>query len=152
MAWLNWKGPRAGKRAVLAFMGGGLAALAASVLLPALELGEEALKVCLQISVAVTAVTLFFSALFIRRIIDDSRQIAESEQRFRRAMEDSAIGVAIVGLDGRIVQANPAFADMLGYTRSEIEALTFFQITYPDDLQIGRETMMSLKEWGIALA
>ncbi|BCM21888.1 putative diguanylate cyclase YegE [Mesorhizobium sp. J8] len=146
VAWLNWKGPRAGKRAVLAFMAGGLAALAASVLLPALELGEEALKVCLQISVAITAVTLFFSGLFIRRIVDDGRQIAESEQRFRRAMEDSAIGVAIVSLDGRIVQANPAFADMLGYTRSEIEALTFFQITHPDDLQIGRETMMSLKE------
>ncbi|TIV22327.1 MAG: PAS domain S-box protein, partial [Mesorhizobium sp.] len=94
----------------------------------------------------ITAATLFLSAMFIQRIVDDRRQIAESEQRFRRAMEDSAIGVAIVGLDGRIVQANPAFADMLGYTRSEIEALTFLQITHPDDLQIGRETMMSLKE------
>ncbi|MDX8467386.1 PAS domain S-box protein [Mesorhizobium sp. VK23B] len=146
MAWLSWKGPRAGKRAVLALMAAGLLTLTASVLLPALELGSEALKLCLQVSVATTAVTLFFSALFIRRIIDDRRQIAESEQRFRRAMEDSAIGVAIVGLDGRIVQANPAFADMLGYTRSEIEALTFFQITHPDDLQIGRETMMRLKE------
>lgn len=146
MAWLSWKGPRAGKRAVPVLMAAGLVALTASVLLPALELGTDALKVCLQISVAVTAVTLFVSALFIRKIIDDRRQIAESEQRFRRAMEDSAIGVAIVGLDGRILQANPAFADMLGYTRSEIEALTFFQITHPDDLQIGRETMTSLKE------
>lgn len=146
MAWLSWKGPRAGKRAAPVLMAAGLVALTASILLPALELGSDALKVCLQISVAVTAVTLFVSALFIRKIIDDRRQIAESEQRFRRAMEDSAIGVAIVGLDGRIVQANPAFADMLGYTRAEIEALTFFQITHPDDLQIGRETMMSLKE------
>ncbi|TIW28452.1 MAG: PAS domain S-box protein, partial [Mesorhizobium sp.] len=108
--------------------------------------GADALRLCLQISIAITAATLFLSAMFIQRIVDDRRQIAESEQRFRRAMEDSAIGVAIVGLDGRIVQANPAFADMLGYTRSEIEALTFLQITHPDDLQIGRETMMSLKE------
>lgn len=146
MAWLSWKGLRAGKRAVPVLMAAGLVALTASVLLPALELGTDALKICLQISVAVTAVTLFVSALFIRKIIDDRRQIAESEQRFRRAMEDSAIGVAIVGLDGRVVQANPAFADMLGYTRAEIEALTFFQITHPDDLQIGRETMTSLKE------
>lgn len=144
--WLSWKGRRAGKRAVPVLMTAGLVALTASILLPALELGPDALKVCLQISVAVAAVTLFVSALFIRKIIDDRRQIAESEQRFRRAMEDSAIGVAIVGLDGRILQANPAFADMLGYTRVEIEALTFFQITHPDDLQIGRETMTSLKE------
>lgn len=146
MAWLSWKGPRAGKRAVLALMAAGLLSLTASVLLPALEFGSEALKLCLQLSVAVTAVTLFVSALSIRKIIDDRRQIAESEQRFRRAMEDSAIGVAIVGLDGRIVQTNPAFAAMLGYSRAEIEALTFFQITHPDDLQIGRETMIALKE------
>jgi len=61
-------------------------------------------------------------------------------------MEDSAIGVAIVGLDGRIRQANPAFAAMLGYSRSEIEALTFPQITHPDDLSIGRETMLNVRE------
>ena len=146
MAWLRWKGSRAGKRAVAVLMAAGLVTLTASVLLPALEPGADALKLCLQVSIAITAITLFASALFIRKIIDDRRQIAESEQRFRRAMEDSAIGVAIVGLDGRILQANPAFADMIGYTRAEIEALTFFQITHPDDLQIGRETMMSLKE------
>ncbi|UCI08856.1 PAS domain S-box protein [Mesorhizobium sp. B1-1-8] len=127
-------------------MAAGLVTLTASILLPALELGSDALKVCLQISVAVTAVTLFVSALFIRKIIDDRRQIAESEQRFRRAMEDSAIGVAIVGLDGRILQANAAFAAMLGYSREEIEALTFFQITHADDLEIGRETMTGIKD------
>jgi len=146
LTWFNWKGPRAGRRAALVLTAVGSVALAASVLLPALELGTNALKLCLQISVAVTAVTLFVSALFIHRMIEDRRQIAESEQRFRRAMEDSAIGVAIVGLDGRILQANAAFADMLGYNRAEIETLTFFQITHPEDLQIGRETMMSLKE------
>ncbi|RRI05033.1 PAS domain S-box protein [Mesorhizobium tamadayense] len=127
-------------------MASGLIAMVASILSPALDFGADALKLCLQISVAITAATLFLSALFVRRIIDDRRQIAESEQRFRRAMEDSAIGVAIVGLDGRILQTNQAFAAMLGYSREEIEALTFFQITHPDDLQIGRETMIALKE------
>ncbi len=146
VTWFDWKGTRADKRAALVLTAVGLVALAASVLLPALELGADALKLCLQISVAATAVTLLLAALFIRRMIDDHRQMAESEQRFRRAMEDSAIGVAIVGLDGRILQANAAFADMLGYDRAEIEALTFFQITHPDDLRIGRETMTSLKE------
>ncbi|OWK19234.1 hypothetical protein AJ88_44195 [Mesorhizobium amorphae CCBAU 01583] len=111
-----------------------------------LELGAEALKLCLQIAVAMIAASLFLTALFVRQIVEDRRQIGESEQRFRRAMEDSAIGVAIVGLDGRILQTNPAFATMLGYSREEIEALTFFQITHPDDLQIGKDTMISLKE------
>ncbi|WP_258052238.1 PAS domain S-box protein [Mesorhizobium sp. INR15] len=123
-----------------------LSAASASILLSFLDVSAEALKLCLQVSVAVAAGAFLLAALFIRRITEDRRQIAESEQRFRRAMEDSAIGVAIVGLDGRILQTNPAFAAMLGYTREEIEALTFFQLTHPDDLEIGRETMAGLKE------
>ncbi|KAA3451112.1 diguanylate cyclase [Mesorhizobium sp. SARCC-RB16n] len=131
--------------AALALTVAGLAAAAASIVLPRLDLGAEALGLCLRVSFALAAGALLLAALFITRISDDRRQIAESEQRFRRAMEDSAIGIAIVSLDGRILQANPAFAAMLGYSREEIEALTFFQLTHPDDLQIGRETMESMR-------
>nr|WP_281034929.1 PAS domain S-box protein [Mesorhizobium waimense] len=144
MTW-TWKGLRADRHAALVLMVVGLVAALASILLSRLELGAEALKLCLQIAVAMIAASLFLTALFVRQIVADRRQIGESEQRFRRAMEDSAIGVAIVGLDGRILQTNPAFATMLGYSREEIEALTFFQITHPDDLQIGRDTMINLK-------
>ena len=133
------------KHAAAALLVAGLAVVATSFALSRLDLGTEALRLCLQISVAVAAGALFLAGLFIVRISHDRRQIAESEQRFRRAMEDSAIGIAVVGLDGRILETNPAFAAMLGYSREEIEALTFFQITHPDDLQIGRETMDSLK-------
>lgn len=114
-------------------------------MLPKLDFGAQALELCLQVSFALTAGALMLAALFIARIPGDRRQVAENEQRFRRVMEDSAIGIAIVSLDGRILQTNPAFATMLGYSREEIEALTFFQITYPDDLEIGRETMAGLK-------
>ncbi|RUW90311.1 PAS domain S-box protein [Mesorhizobium sp. M7A.F.Ca.US.010.02.1.1] len=129
----------------LALLVAGLGVLATSILLSRLDLGTEALKLCLQIAVAMAVGALFLAALSVRRISRDRQQIAESELRFRRAMEDSAIGIVVVGLDGRIRQTNPAFAAMLGYTSEEIEALTFFQITHPDDLQIGRETMDDLK-------
>ncbi|MFC3325688.1 PAS domain S-box protein [Mesorhizobium cantuariense] len=133
------------RHAGLALLVAGLCVVAASILLSRLDLGTEALKLCLQISVAVAAGALFLAALFIRRIGGDRRQIAESELRFRRAMEDSAIGIVVVGLDGRIIETNPAFAAMLGYTSEEIEALTFFQITHPEDLHIGRETMDGMR-------
>ncbi|WP_258590011.1 PAS domain S-box protein [Mesorhizobium sp. AR07] len=123
----------------------GLSVVAASLVLSRLDPGTEALTFCLLISVGVAVGALFLAVLFNRRVSEDRRQIAESEQRFRRAMEDSAIGIAVVGLDGRILETNPAFAAMLGYSRGEIEALTFFQITHPDDLQVGRETMDGLK-------
>lgn len=139
-------GPKPHKHAALAVLVAGFAVVAASLLLLGLDPGADALRRCLQASVAVTVCALFFAYLSIGRISEDRRQIAESEQRFRRAMEDSAIGIAIVGLDGRILQTNPAFAAMLGYQREEIEALTFFQITHPDDQNVGRETMEGMKK------
>lgn len=146
VTWQELKGLRPDRHAVLALLAVIFFATAASILLSRLNASAEALRLCLQIAVAIAAGAVFLLALFIRRVRDDHRQIAESEQRFRRAMEDSAIGVVIVGLDGRIVQTNPAFATMLGYSRAEIEGLTFFQITHPDDLQIGKETMEKLRE------
>ncbi|RVA98970.1 PAS domain S-box protein, partial [Mesorhizobium sp. M7A.F.Ca.CA.004.01.1.1] len=143
-----WRGLTSRKslgHAGLALLVAGLGVLATSILLSSLDFGTEALRLCLQIAVAVAAGALFLAALSIRRISRDRQQIAESELPFRRAMEDSAIGIVVVGLDGRIRQTNPAFAAMLGYTSEEIEALTFFQITHPDDLLIGRETMDDLK-------
>ncbi|TPL10361.1 PAS domain S-box protein [Mesorhizobium sp. B2-4-10] len=138
-------GPAPHRRAGLALLVGGTAAMTASILLSRLDPGAETLELCVQASVGVAAGALLLACMFARVIRKDRRQIAESEQRFRRAMEDSSIGVAIVGLDGRILEANPAFAAMLDYRRDEIEALTFFQLTHADDLEIGRETMEDLK-------
>ena len=144
MRWKR-KSLRADSHVALVLAAGGFCAAVVAMLLSRLDVSADVLKLCLLISVPVAAVALILAALFIYRILDDRRQIAESEQRFRRAMEDSAIGIAIVGLDGRIHETNPAFAAMLGYSKAEIEALTFFQITHPDDVQIGRETMEGMR-------
>lgn len=98
-----------------------------------------------RLSVAVVTVLPFIAGLVMEQWRRDSRRIAESEQRFRRAMEDSAIGVAVVGLDGHIAEANRAFADMLGYSREELQTMTFFQITHPEDVAIGSETMRRVR-------
>lgn len=143
--WRGLIGRRFFGHAGSALLVAGLCAAVASMVLSRLDPGADALKLCLRISVAVAVGGLFLAALLARRITKDRRQIAQSEERFRRAMKDSAIGIAVVGLDGSILEANPAFAAMLGYSRQDIEALTFFQITHPDDLQIGRETMDGLK-------
>ncbi|RWC28965.1 MAG: PAS domain S-box protein [Mesorhizobium sp.] len=143
--WRGLTGRKSFEYAGLALLVAGLGVLAGSNLLSRLDLGTEALELWLQISAAVAAGALFLAALSVRRIGEDRRQIAESELRFRRAMEDSAIGIVVVGLDGRIRETNPAFAAMLGYSREELEALTFFQITHPEDLHIGRETMDGMR-------
>ena len=57
-----------------------------------------------------------------------------SEARFREAFEASALGVALVGLDGRWLKVNPSLCRILGHTPDELLAMRFQDITHPDDL------------------
>ena len=62
-------------------------------------------------------------------------QIQQSEARFRAIFEGATAGIAIVGLDGRLSQTNPALQLLLGYSGKELEALHFTAITHPDDVE-----------------
>jgi PAS domain S-box-containing protein len=64
--------------------------------------------------------------------------LIESENRFRRAFEDSAIGMGLTSIQGdamgKWLKVNRSLYEMLGYTEAELLSLTFMQITHPDDL------------------
>ncbi|HVH11640.1 MAG TPA: PAS domain S-box protein, partial [Longimicrobium sp.] len=62
------------------------------------------------------------------------RALEAGERRFRAAMEYAPIGMAIVGLDGRWLEANRALCRLTGYTEDELRAIDFQRITHPDDL------------------
>ena len=57
-----------------------------------------------------------------------------SEERFRNAVHYSAIGMALVATDGRWIEVNPALCRIVGYSREELLASRFQDITHPDDL------------------
>jgi PAS domain S-box-containing protein len=61
-------------------------------------------------------------------------QLRESEQRFRLAMTNAPIGMALVGLDGSWVEVNDRLCQILGRPRDELLAMSFQDITHPDDL------------------
>jgi len=58
----------------------------------------------------------------------------ESESRFRAAFEFSAIGMALVSLEGNWLKVNKRFCDMVGYTEQELLSLSFVDITHSDDI------------------
>jgi len=86
-----------------------------------------------QLAVAMMMVFPLIGGLLVEALRLEQRRIADSEQRFRRAMEDSAIGITFITLGGRIVEVNEAFAKMLGYSRSEMEGMNIRVVTHPDD-------------------
>lgn len=60
--------------------------------------------------------------------------LRETEERFRGAFECAAIGMALVGLDGRWIRVNASLCRILGMAEAELLATTFQAITHPDDL------------------
>lgn len=58
----------------------------------------------------------------------------ESERRAWAIFDSAAIGMALVGLDGRFLRTNPAWERIVGYSEPELLARTFQAITHPDDL------------------
>ena len=61
------------------------------------------------------------------------RELEESEERFRFAMQFSSVGVALVAPDGRWLSVNSALCDIVGYSERELMATDVQSITYPDD-------------------
>ncbi len=56
-----------------------------------------------------------------------------SEARWHSLFENVAVGVVLVGSDGRFVEVNPAFCKMTGYSTAELRHLTPADITHEDD-------------------
>lgn len=74
-----------------------------------------------------------------RKLREIERQVAEealreSEERFRRAFEDAAIGMAWVGVDGRFLKVSQSLCEIVGYQEEELLACRFHDITHPEDL------------------
>jgi len=76
----------------------------------------------------------------------EKRTRQQDEQRWRTAFEDSAIGITLAAFSGHFLAANSVFQNMLGYTESELQGLTFLDITYEDDRQTNLELVNELIE------
>ncbi len=74
-------------------------------------------------------------------ILEIPRRPSENDLRYRALFESSVLGIRIssVADEGRIVEANPAYQRMLGYTADELAGRTIFDLTHPDDLEINRQ-------------
>lgn len=53
---------------------------------------------------------------------------------WRLTVQHSPIGMALVGLDGRLLMVNHALSEMLGYSAEDLTQRGFQELTHPDDL------------------
>ncbi|MGI9050403.1 MAG: PAS domain S-box protein [Rubrobacteraceae bacterium] len=81
--------------------------------------------------------------LITQRDVTDARRAEEilhqSEERFRGAFENASTGVALVGLDRRLLKANRSLCEMLGYSEEELLTKRTSDLTHPDDQEPSRQ-------------
>jgi PAS domain S-box-containing protein len=70
--------------------------------------------------------------------------VLQSEQQLRAIFNQAAVGIALAGMDGRFIELNRKFAEILGYSEPELRALTFTELTHPDDRGITSESVRQL--------
>ncbi len=87
-------------------------------------------------------ITLYFE-------IDNARkEIAESEERYRRLIEEAPLGINIIQSpkgrrDPVIVYTNPKLEEMLGYERGELMGKVHWDLVYHEDRPIVEEKALS---------
>jgi PAS domain S-box-containing protein len=85
--------------------------------------------------------------MLVKRI-NAEEAMQESEEKFRKMYEYTQVGIAIVSLDFRILQANQAYCEMLGYSEKDLIGKTLMEITLPDDISnnIEKQEMLGQKK------
>ena len=77
---------------------------------------------------------LMFVVRDVTKIIEAQRKLKENEIKFRTFFESSAIGTAIVSLNGEFLEVNDQLSEITGYSRSELLKFKFQDITYSKDI------------------
>ena len=79
-------------------------------------------------------------AVFID-LYEKERALRESERRFRTAFEHAPIGIAMMTLDGRFIEANRALLELLGRSQSDLLAQDPIALFHPSDQAVQRDYM-----------
>lgn len=69
-----------------------------------------------------------------RQLQEAGRQIRLGHQRFLDTFEHAASGITHVDTQGRLLRANQTFCRMVGYSKADLEHLSFQDITVPEDI------------------
>ena len=75
----------------------------------------------------------------------DITKSREAESRFRATFDNAAVGIGHVEMTGRWLRVNDRLCNILGYSRKEMQELTFEDISFPEDLDTDKVEFGSLK-------
>ncbi len=105
--------------------------------------------------VAVPLIAMFLSTLHFyfqhkEAEAQHVEELKESESRFHSAFTHAAIGMALVTTEGKFIQVNKAFCEMLGRNSEELLAANLRELVNGEDLQALQEPVSKLVKGQLA--
>jgi diguanylate cyclase (GGDEF)-like protein/PAS domain S-box-containing protein len=73
------------------------------------------------------------------RIADRTLDLRQTTSLLRARFDEAPNGVALVGIDGRVLDANRALSDILGMSRPDLMTVTLDSLRHPDDSAQARD-------------
>ena len=73
------------------------------------------------------------------RLAEANDEIAEGEASVRQLFDEAPIGIARLGVDGRFLEVNRAYGDILGHDPADLVGMSAQMFTYPEDRGISLE-------------
>ena len=95
-------------------------------------------------AICVVILFILWNRILNQTVKERTATLAKSEKRFRATFEQAAVGIAHFSPEGRFLRINQKFCDIVGYSHQEMLALTFQDLTYPDDLETDVEHIKEL--------
>ncbi len=84
---------------------------------------------------------LFAAARDVTKQKRAEQALRDSREQYRAVFNNAGIGIKMLNRDRRIVRANPALLQMLGYSEKEFLELTPLDTTHPDDREMTNQCL-----------
>ena len=94
-------------------------------------------------------ITVFMTDITERMQMEEA--LRKSDAKFRRFAEANVSGMHVGDAEGRILEANDSFLNMLGYTREELERgeINWHAVTPPEYLAISEHALQEARNTGV---
>ncbi|MFD9704967.1 putative bifunctional diguanylate cyclase/phosphodiesterase [Lentzea sp. NPDC059081] len=80
----------------------------------------------------------------LKAVRDANWNLKESEARYNEVVTASSNGVMIVDLEGRLLRANAAIGEILGYTPDELTGVSLLELVAPGSVEVLRTALADL--------
>lgn len=113
----------------------------------------QAVPLLMPLGIGIGTLLPIATSVLVERLRLRERDLRRKPQPVScRAMDDSSIGVTVIGADLRYISVNAAFCAMMGYEASELIGRDLREVTFPDDRDDCKDVCADIRDGTAALA